>query len=122
MSQKLYADFLLLFKRFPIDSTKKGHDLGEFARKKFSKAFTHGELTQTVDISQWTKTHKELERLVNNEFFDKYPRVKATGALNLGREHCKLVVSNDYQKMMGVKLEKIVSVCLNEKQLSSESY
>jgi hypothetical protein len=101
MIHKLYSDFLYLFKRFPIDATKKGYDLGEFIRKKFSKSFTHGEFTQNVDIAYWTKTYKELESLVNNEYASKYPREKATGALNLGREHCKLAVSNQAKKLMG---------------------
>ena len=42
---------------------------------------------------------------MNNDFLNKYPRVKATGALNLGREHCKLAVSNQARKLMGIDIK-----------------
>lgn len=100
MSQKIYKDFISLFKRWPIDATKKGRDLGEHIRVRFMNAFAKGELSENVDVAYWTQAHKDLSRIVNNEFAEKYPRSKATGALGIGREHCRVVLSNSAQQYM----------------------
>ena len=34
------------------------------------------------------------DKIANNEYFVKYPRQRAVGALGLGKEQCKLAVSN----------------------------
>lgn len=104
--QQLYRNFFELFKRWPIDLTKKGRDLSENVRKKFQLSFYQGEITPNVDLKYWSKTYKEIETLLNNDIFDKYPRKKATGALGIGKEHCRVVLSNSALKFLQETREK----------------
>lgn len=98
MTSQLYREFLNLFKRWPIDATKKGNDLGEYLRKKFVNSFTKGESSENIDLNYWTNALAELKRIANNEFVDKYPRNKGTAALGVGKEQCRVVLSNDAKK------------------------
>jgi hypothetical protein len=98
--QQLYRNFFELFKRWPIDLTKKGRDLSEHVRKKFQIAFNQGEITPNVDLKYWSKAYSNIEILLNNDIFDKYPRKKATGALGIGKEHCRVVLSNSASKFL----------------------
>ncbi len=93
MSQQLFKEFISLFRNWPVDATKSGRCLAEYIRKKFNQDFKQGELSR-VDTNYWSKVLKDLQPIANNEFFEKYPRQRAVGALGLGREQCKLAVSN----------------------------
>jgi nucleoid factor 1 len=106
MSNHLYRDFLNLFKHWPIDATKKGRDLGEHIRKKFSQSFQQGELSDKSELKYWTKTYNDLKRLENDEFSNKYPRTKSTGALGIGKVQCRVVLSNSSMEYLGVIIEK----------------
>lgn len=93
MSQQLFKEFIVLFKSWPIDATKSSRCVGEYLRKIFNQDFKQGELS-TIDTQYWTKTLNDLKPIANNEYFVKYPRQRAVGALGLGKEQCKLAVSN----------------------------
>jgi nucleoid factor 1 len=97
--QQLFKEFIVLFKSWPIDLTKSGRCLGEHIRKEFSKDFRHGEFSQNIDVNHWKKVLNDLKPLANNEILNKYPRNKIVGALGLGRDQCKLVVSNQAMKI-----------------------
>ena len=74
--------------------------MGEHLRKLFNRDFRQGELAENVDINKWKKIYQDLKPIANNEYAIKYPRERATGALGLGREQCKLIMSNTAQKYM----------------------
>ena len=103
MAQQLFREFVVLFKSWPVDSTKGGRCLAEYIRKRFNKEFNKGELSEGVDVAYWQKALAELKPVANNEFAAKYPRSRATGALGLGREQCKLALSNEALKFLGDK-------------------
>jgi len=98
MSQQLFREFIVLFKHWPIDATKAGSCLGEQLRKHFSQHFKKGELSENINVKHWTKIYHDLNRILNNEYKLKYPRAKAIGSLGLGKEQCKLVLSNQAKK------------------------
>jgi len=81
MSDKLFREFVNLFKVWPIDTGKGSRCLGTYIRKHFSQHFQRGELSENVDVKYWTKTLNDLKLISNDEFLKKYPRKKTTGAL-----------------------------------------
>lgn len=105
--QQLYRDFLNLFKRWPIDATKKQRDLSELVRKKFSKSFQLGESSENVDLKYWSKVYNDLKPLVNNEYSNKYPRNKSTAASGCSKEQCKIALSNSSMEYLGNDVKKI---------------
>ena len=92
-SQVLFREFVSLFKNWHIDATKSGRCLAEYIRKEFNSEFKQGELS-TVNAVYWAKVLADLKPIANNEYFSKYPRQRAVGSLGLGREQCKLAISN----------------------------
>ena len=97
-SQQLFKEFIFLFKTWPVDATKTRRCLGEYLRKEFNKSFKQGDLSDNIDVKYWSKVLSDLKPIANNEYFAKYPRQKAVGALGLGREQCKILVSNDFMQ------------------------
>jgi hypothetical protein len=93
-SQLLFKEFVNLFKNWHIDATKSGRCLAEYLRKEFNGDFKQGELS-TVNTDYWSKVLADLKPIANNEYFSKYPRQRAVGSLGLGREQCKLAISNN---------------------------
>ena len=92
-SQFLFKEFIVLFRSWPIDSTKSGRCVAEYLRKIFNQSFKQGELS-TVDTKYWNKILRDLRPIADNEYAVKYPRQRAVGSLGLGKEQCKLAVSN----------------------------
>ena len=103
MAQTLFKEFIILFKGWPMDATKQGRCLAEYLRTKFNKEFKKGELSDKIDHTHWSKVLADLKPIENNEYAAKYPRTRATGALGLGKEQCKLVLSNEALKILGDK-------------------
>jgi hypothetical protein len=102
MSQQLFKEFVVLFKSWPVDATKSGRCVAEYLRKQFNNSFKQGELSQ-VDTAYWTKVLSDLKPIANNEYFAKYPRQRAVGSLGLGKEQCKLALSNMALKLFNEK-------------------
>lgn len=100
MSQKLFREFIVLFKSWPTDATKSGRCLGEYLRKKFSESFKKGELSENIDQAYWTKVLKDLKPIADNEYASKYPRFLNTASLALSKDQCKIVLSNQAMKFM----------------------
>jgi hypothetical protein len=105
--QQLYREFLNLFKRWPIDATKKNRDLSELVRKKFSQAFQKGESSENVDLNYWSKVYNDLKPVINNEFSAKYPQTGSTAASGLSREQCRVALSNSSMEYLGNNVKKI---------------
>ncbi len=91
--QQLFKEFIVLFKNWHVDATKSGRCFGEYLRKQFNQDFKQGELS-IVDNAKWSKILEDLTPIVNNIYFSKYKRHRAIGSLGLGKEQCKMVVSN----------------------------
>lgn len=100
MAQRLFREYIALFKDWPIDATKTGRCLGEHLRGKFNQDFSRGELSENVDEARWNKMLKDLRPIANNEYATKYARMRSTAALNLSKEQCKLTMSNQAIKFM----------------------
>lgn len=98
-SQLLFKEFVNLFKNWHIDATKSGRCLAEYMRGEFNRDFKKGELS-TVDTVYWNKVLADLKPIVNDEYRVKYPRQRAVGSLGLGREQCKLAISNNALKFL----------------------
>jgi len=98
-SQQLFKEFIHLFKNWHIDATKSGRCLAEYLRKEFNTDFKQGELS-TVNTDYWNKVLSDLKPIANNEYFSKYPRQRAVGSLGLGREQCKIAISNSALKFL----------------------
>lgn len=100
MAQQLFREFVVLFRSWPVDATKNGRCLGEHLRKQFSEHFKKGELSENVDVKYWNKVLQDLKPIANNDFAAKYPRASSTASLGLGKDHCKIVLSNQASKFM----------------------
>jgi mitochondrial nucleoid factor 1 len=99
-SEKLFKNFIELFKLWPTDKTKRGRCLGEYVRKKFTESFRQGENSANVDLKYWNKAYNDLLPIAENEFAKKYPRLRSHCATGLGKEQCKLVNSNETMKIL----------------------
>lgn len=100
MSQKLFREFIELFKNWPVDASKSGRCLGEHIRKHFSQNFKKGELSENINVAYWNKVLNDLKPIANNEIAAKYPRHWSTGSLGLGKDQCRLTLSNHAMKIM----------------------
>jgi len=86
MSDKLFREFVTLFKVWPIDTGKSTRCLGAYIRMRFNRDFRRGELSENVDVKQWSKALNDLKLISNDEYLKRYPRKKgaqATGALGI---------------------------------------
>lgn len=100
MTQRLFREYIVLFKEWPIDSAKSGRCLGEYLRKMFSTTFTKGELSENINEAKWQRILEHLKPIANNEYVSRYSRVRSTAALNLSKDQCKYVTSNQAIKIM----------------------
>ena len=82
MSDKLFREFITLFKMWPIDVSKGNRCLGAYIRKNFTRTFNKGELSESVNVKEWTKKLSDLNRISDDEYLKKYPRKK--GSLAVG--------------------------------------
>ena len=88
MSGKLFREFVSLFKEWPIDTGKGSRCLGAYIRKHFSQHFQRGELSENVNVQEWSKTLHDLKQISNDVYLKRYPRERKTGAL--GKEEKKI--------------------------------
>lgn len=103
MTQRLFREFISLFKDWPVDATKTGRCLGEHLRKRFSEAFNKGELSENINESQWQRYLNELRPIASNLYAAKYTRIRSTAALNISKDQCKLTMSNQAIKFINEK-------------------
>jgi hypothetical protein len=89
MSGKLFREFVSLFKEWPIDTGKGSRCLGVYIRKHFSQHFQRGELSENVNVQEWSKTLHDLKQISNDVYLKRYPRERKTGALGKGEKKSK---------------------------------
>jgi len=75
MSTHIFRNITRVLGNFPLDTTKKGRDIGEFIRKKIAANFSQGESTKVTDIEYWSKFSLHLENISQNKALKKYPRI-----------------------------------------------
>lgn len=100
MSQQVFREFIVLFKSWPTDATKSGRCLGEHLRKHFNQHFRKGELSENIDVPYWNRVLADLKPIANNEYAAKYPRIRDTASLAIGKDQCKITLSNQAMKYM----------------------
>ncbi|XP_046402338.1 ubiquinol-cytochrome-c reductase complex assembly factor 2 isoform X2 [Ischnura elegans] len=82
-----YKIFLRLLESWPVDTTKKGRDLGQHIRKKITEAFPMGEAS-TVNVEECEKVYLSLKKICENHYVNKYPRRYSSSASGLTHEQC----------------------------------
>ncbi|KAK9883873.1 hypothetical protein WA026_004813 [Henosepilachna vigintioctopunctata] len=80
--------------KWPVDKARTGRDLGEFLRKNVNKAYMTNQFE--ANIKYWDKQYLFIQKLVNNEVANKYPRLISSSATGLTREQCEIALSNDF--------------------------
>lgn len=112
-SAACYKRFLTLLENWPIDKTKTGRlvtsyfsefnllaifvssrDIGEYLRETIVKAYKDNKFES--NLVYWDKQYLALQKIINNEYRDKYPRTLTSSATGLTREQCNIALSNDF--------------------------
>ncbi|XP_008192733.2 ubiquinol-cytochrome c reductase complex assembly factor 2 [Tribolium castaneum] len=91
-----YKRILQLLEKWPVEEGKVGRDLGEFLRTKITKAYKENKFE--ANQKYWDSQYISLQRLVNNDYNNKYPRLLSSSATGLTAEQCKLALSNEFLK------------------------
>jgi len=99
MSAHIYQNLLRTLTKWPIDTTKKGRDLGEIIRRKISEGFPQGETSQ-VDATKWTKFAQHFENIAADKSLKQYPRSLKSTASGLSVEDCRGIVSTDFLNLL----------------------
>jgi len=101
MGSQLYGRFIQLTKRWPVDDTRLGRDLGSRLRKLVAENFPKGPVSQ-VNEEKLSGQLESFSRLANNTYATKYPRrfTKAT-ALGHELELLKTLTSNEAFRILG---------------------
>jgi hypothetical protein len=80
-----YTKFVRLLERWPVDSAKKGKDLGEAVRRLFQHSYSQGSVTQ-VDEKRMNCQVAALQRLADNKHQTAHPRLSEATFTMLDRE------------------------------------
>lgn len=72
-------------------------DLGEYLRKQLKATLRAGNIP-TNGVSSMDQQFQALERLSNNVYFNKYPRLRDSTATGLTSEQCKILISDSSLK------------------------
>jgi len=73
MGSKIYAKFIDLLQRWPIDKTRTGKDLGERLRQLVAQEFPQGPISKVNEL-KLNRDFESLNRIANNEYRDRFPR------------------------------------------------
>lgn len=90
-----YKQFLRLLESWPLDSSKKGRDLGQHIREKIAEAFPTGE-TSKINVEECANVHASLKRLADNYYGDKFKRTHSSSATGLTLEQCSGITSTEF--------------------------
>lgn len=70
-------------------------DLGTHLREEVKKVFGSG-VSFTGNEQQCEENYASLKRIVDNHYFEKYPRTYKSSASGLSAEDCKAAISDDF--------------------------
>ena len=88
MTEKVFREFVALFKMWPVDATKGERCLGNYIRKYYNQHFKKGELSENIDVNHWNKVLTDLKAISDDVYLKKYPRLRATGSLGKAYKAC----------------------------------
>lgn len=83
-----------LLERWPLDHNKAGRDIGQFLRDFVQHSYKTGKLQENPQ--HWDKQFLALQRLINNEHGNKYPRINTSSATGLTLDQCTVALSNEF--------------------------
>ncbi|XP_053562835.1 ubiquinol-cytochrome-c reductase complex assembly factor 2 [Bombina bombina] len=100
MAALRYRRFLKLCEEWPVEETRRGRDLGAFLRQRVAQAFREGESTQVADPEACDQMYESLNRINNNCYKEKYPRLRDTSFTEVTVEEYRMVLATDSLKQM----------------------
>lgn len=71
-------------------------DLGTFLKTSIRKK--EGKLEENQEF--WDRQYLSIQRIINNDHFNKYPRALSSSATGLTPEQCNLILSNEFLKQL----------------------
>lgn len=89
-----YKRVLTLIKRWPVDESKVGRNLGTFLLESYTNKLKEGTLNESPQY--WDRQYIALNKITNNEHFKKYFRTVTSSATGLNSEQCNLALSSEY--------------------------
>ncbi|KAJ3648956.1 hypothetical protein Zmor_020721 [Zophobas morio] len=93
-----YKRILQLLDKWPAEEGKSGRDLGEFLRNKINLAYKQDKFN--ANQKYWDSQYLSLQRLVNNDHKNRYPRVLNSSATGLTAEQCNVALSNEFLQQL----------------------
>lgn len=93
-------------------------DIGEYLKETIDKAYKDNKFES--NLAYWDKQYIALQRILNNEYKNKYPRNFSSSATGLTREQCNTALSNEFleelQKEEQSFFKRLFSLKPNNKQ------
>jgi len=90
-----YPRFIKVLEKWPLDSAKKGKDLGEALRKTFGKTYPQGSVSVVEDEKSLNRQLDALQRLVDNTHLDQNPRTSTSTFTGLDQEVLHQITSTE---------------------------
>jgi len=81
-----YPRFIKVLEKWPVDSAKKGKDLGEALRTMFGKTYPQGSVSVVEDEKNLNRQLDALQRLVDNTHLEQNPRTSNSTFTGLEQE------------------------------------
>lgn len=97
MGSKAYGAFMKILEKWPVDSSRKGRDLGEKLRQIVSKEFPQGAASK-IDETVLQRQINAYEKLIKNASGEKYQLEKISTVTGLSNEHLKAVTSTEFME------------------------
>ncbi|XP_072028061.1 ubiquinol-cytochrome-c reductase complex assembly factor 2-like [Amphiura filiformis] len=102
MAATRYRKFLQLIEQWPLDSSKKGRDLGMHIREMVAIGFKQGPATQ-INERKCDEMYEALQKMNTDYYRNKYPRLYQSSATGATLEECKIVTSKDSKEIKNLK-------------------
>ncbi|KAM8975638.1 ubiquinol-cytochrome c reductase complex assembly factor 2 [Pelodytes ibericus] len=95
MAALRYRRFLKLCEEWTVDESRRGRDLGSVIRQRVAQAFREGENTQVHDPEVCDQMYDSLNRMNNNLYREKYPRLQDTSFTEVTAEEYRMVLATE---------------------------
>jgi hypothetical protein len=91
---RLYRQWMSLCKKWGLDESKSGRDLGQFVRQEVGIAFRDAEMTKLPNPEECEEKLKCMERIVNNKYYQTVDADLPTSS-GLTKEELHISASNE---------------------------
>lgn len=71
-------------------------DIGEYLKETINTAYKDKKFES--NLAYWDKQYLALQRILNNDYKNKYPRTLTSSATGLTREQCNTALSNEFME------------------------